>query len=167
MLPRRTLERDAFAVEICNFHPKDHLAERRLVGRAFHEGLVEPRAEKKKDKSQTAAQKSEGKAGNMTHHRPCQPDSAKNHADRGDHDAQDDGVDDGCDHTDPEASVADSSDRSNNWIRNQGSGISGDEVGRTGRSRKSARHGSRRRSTAATELSARCILPTALVAEES
>jgi hypothetical protein len=49
------LEGDAVAVEVGNFHPQDHLTERRLIGRAFHESLVEPGTEKQKYQGDAAA----------------------------------------------------------------------------------------------------------------
>ena len=105
--------------------------------------------------------------GNPTHHRARQPDTAENHTDRGDHNAQDDGIDDGGNHADPEASIADGGCGRNHCVGSDGSGVCGCEVWRTGRGGKGARRWRGRRSAAAAELRARGILGAALVAEES
>src|SRR5208337_800843 len=117
MSPRRASERDSVAVEVGNFHPKDHLAERRLVRRALHEGLVQPGTENQQDEADATAQETKSNMGNATHHSSCQPEATENHAHGSHHNPQDDGVNDGRNYSNPKPTVASSHHRRNRSIR--------------------------------------------------
>src|SRR6266404_929964 len=152
-----TFERDSVAIEIGNFHPKDHLTQRRLVRRTLHESLVQPGAENQQDDRNAAAQNTKSRMRNTTHH-PCHPEATEDHANGSHYNPQNDGVDNGRNHPNPKSSVASTSHRHNCRIRRR--------YGRVGRRRDNARGWTRGRSTTTTNLSARGILRAALVAEE-
>src|SRR6202795_4920266 len=82
MSSRRAFKGDSVAIEIGDSHPKDHLAQRRLIRRAFHEGLIQPGTENQQDDRNATAQNPKTPMRNATHH-SCHPETTENHANGG------------------------------------------------------------------------------------
>ena len=106
MPARGTRERDAIAVKIGDLHPKDHLAERRLVGRAFHEGFVEPGSGDGEQEHQSPAEKVHQGKSRMRRPTKRQSPESEHGTEGSEDDAYEDSIDDGSDDTDPESPVA-------------------------------------------------------------
>src|ERR1700756_2883453 len=109
MPPGSARERDAVAVKISDLHAKNHLSQRRLVRRAKHESLVEPRAEDHQHQHDTTAEQMQAQSTvRKTTHHSRRPTQTENHADRPRHRSHDNPINDDGNDSNPEPSIPNS-----------------------------------------------------------
>src|SRR5271166_1217455 len=161
-------EVDAVAVEVGDFQAENHLAERGLVGRTFHERFVKPGGYDGEQGDDAAAEDHVGQCEAVAkvvgvEAAGCEAAESEQGFEREQDNAHEDCVDDDGDDADPKTSVV---NELGNGVAGDGCGIAGCRCGRWNLARRGCGGGIEGRAASAAELSAGIVCSTTLVAEE-